>query len=213
MNYLKKRLQIVLDDSYLTITCIISFICIGLHLYQFIDSNYRIEPLCHLIFSIGFSPVIFIFGRKGSYWYWWLWANLLAVNTEFQNYTAFVIICIFIALNSKMKIPSLVLYACEIVFVATVRHKTPVHIAIHVANCICIYYAIKYLLKPTVLRNKLDLTSDEIYILEELLNGKQQKEIDLFSQNTVTNKLKQAKERNGIATTDELLKRYKEMKD
>ena len=209
MNYFKKRLQIILNDSYLSITCIISFICIGLHAYQFIDSNFDYRPLVRLIFSCGFPLVVFFSGRTGSYWYWWIYANILGINTTFQNYTAFVIICIFISLVPKMKFPSLILYACEIVFVATVRDKTPVHIAIHICNCICIYYAIKYLLKPTVNKKKLDLTYDEVIILDELLKGKQQKEIEQFSQNTVTNKLKQARERNGIATTDELLKKYK----
>ncbi len=73
-----------------------------------------------------------------------------------------------------------------------------------------IYYSLKFLIKPSLLKRKLDLTVDETSILEELSNGKQQKEIEQFSQNTVSRKLKKARERNGVATTDELIKRFKE---
>ena len=206
---LKRHFKNILDDTYLSITCIIALICIALHTYQFIDSHYQIEPLVRLVFSVGFPIVIFFAGRIGSYWYWWLYANILALNTTFQNYTAFVIIVIFISLVPKAKWISLVLYALEIFFVATVRDKSPVHILIHICNCICIYMAIIFLLKPTVNKRKLDLTLDEEFILKELLDGKSQKEIDKWSQNTITNKLKSARERNDIATTDELLNEYR----
>lgn len=207
MNFIKQHFKTIFTDRYLTVSFILSFIFVGLHIYQFIDSDFRIEPLIHAIISTNLPFVIFFGGRIATYWYWWICANLLAINTTFQNYTAFVIICIFISLVPKMRIPSLSLYILEIIFVATARDKTPVHITIHVCNCISIYCGIYYLLKPT---KRLKLTSDEIFILNEMINGKMQKEIDGFSQNTITNKLKQAKERNKVETTDELIKKFKE---
>ena len=210
MSYFSKRLQIIKNDSYLVLTLHISLICICLHLYQFIDSEYQIEPLIRLIFSCGFPFVIFFSGRIGTYWYWWSYSNFLALQTTFQNYTAFIIVVIFGMLIPKMKKASLVVYALEIVAVATMRNKTPVHFCIHLNNCICIYYALNYLLKPTVSKRGLDLTHDEILILDELLKGKQQKEITFFSENTVSAKLKKARERNDIGSTDELLIRYRE---
>lgn len=112
-------------------------------------------------------------------------------------------------LTPKMKYPALILYAIDIIVVATLRDKTPVHLAIHFGNCVLIFYAMNFLLKPSISSKKLELTSDEIYILDEMLQGKQQKEIQNFSANTVTNKLRSARERNNIATTDELLQKYK----
>ena len=45
-------------------------------------------------------------------------------------------------------------------------------------------------------------------ILKELAKGKQQKEIDFFNKNTVTKKIRQAKERNRCLTNEELLLKY-----
>lgn len=208
MSFIKRHFTNIFNDKYLTISFLLSFIFVGLHIYQFIDSDFRIEPIIHAIISSNLPFVIFFGGKIATYWYWWICANLLAINTTFQNYTSFVVICIFISLVPKMKIPSLILYAIEIFFVATARDKTPVHIAIHICNCLSIYCGIYFLLRPTV--KNLKLTNDEIYILNELIKGKQQKEIDIFSPNTVTNKLKQAKKRNKIESTDELIKKYKQ---
>ena len=50
---------------------------------------------------------------------------------------------------------------------------------------------------------------EQIEINEESLwSGKQQKEIDFFSKNTVTKKIRQAKERNHCLTNEELLLKY-----
>ena len=56
---------------------------------------------------------------------------------------------------------------------------------------------------------KLNLTEDEKSILKEMADGKKQKEIDLFSQPTITTKLKNARERNLCTSTNELVYKYK----
>ena len=56
--------------------------------------------------------------------------------------------------------------------------------------------------------DRLNLTDDEKAILKELLAGKKQKEIELFSQPTITAKLKNARERNMVETTPELLAKF-----
>lgn len=56
----------------------------------------------------------------------------------------------------------------------------------------------------------LHLTPDEEYILSELMQGKQQKEIAKWNKNTVSKKLKQARERNNILSNAELLLLYRE---
>ena len=58
----------------------------------------------------------------------------------------------------------------------------------------------------------LNLTEDERKILEELAKGKLQKEIDLYSQQTISAKLKHARERNMIDTTADLIIKFKEQK-
>lgn len=58
----------------------------------------------------------------------------------------------------------------------------------------------------------LHLTEDEKKILDELAKGKLQKEIDFFSEQTISAKLKHARERNMLETTADLILKYKEMK-
>lgn len=209
MNFIKKRLHVIKDDSFLQIMIVFAAIFDIFHSYQFIEADFDYRPLVRLIVSGSLPLTIFLFGRDGCYWTFYVFANILAMHTTFQNYTAFVILLITIVLNPKIKTFTFVLYFLEIIFIATVRDKTPVHIAIHIGNCMLLYYVLIFLFKPSFNQKKLELTTDETLILDELLDGKQQKEIQRFSANTVTNKLKQARERNHIATTDELLQRYK----
>ena len=54
----------------------------------------------------------------------------------------------------------------------------------------------------------MSLTDDERKILDEMVAGKLQKEIDLFSPQTITAKIKSARERNLCETTAELLSKY-----
>lgn len=52
------------------------------------------------------------------------------------------------------------------------------------------------------------LTDDERAVLRELAAGKLQKQIDLFSQNTITKIIKRAMERNLCKTKTKLLHKY-----
>ena len=47
------------------------------------------------------------------------------------------------------------------------------------------------------------------HILEELAKGKLQKQIDFYSQQTISGKLKNARERNLIETTPDLVQKFK----
>lgn len=58
-------------------------------------------------------------------------------------------------------------------------------------------------------KTKLSLNPDEIIILNELISGKEVKELDIYSQNTIYVRLRQARERNNCLNNDELLLRYK----
>ena len=78
---------------------------------------------------------------------------------------------------------------------------------IHAIYLVLFYYCISYVFKvnpPT----KLNLAEDEQMILNEMLAGKKQKEIDLYSQQTITAKLKTMRERNMCDSTSTLLARY-----
>ena len=80
-------------------------------------------------------------------------------------------------------------------------------LGIHGLNCFLFYCCAKYLfaaITPTTLM----ITDDERAVLKELAKGKLQKQIDLFSQNTITKLLKNAMERNLCKTKNELINRF-----
>ncbi|MCQ2577567.1 MAG: hypothetical protein MJ176_03435 [Treponema sp.] len=58
-------------------------------------------------------------------------------------------------------------------------------------------------------QKKLELTQDEYSIIFELCEGKEIKEIEMFSQNTVYVKLREARKRNNCLTNEELKTRFK----
>jgi hypothetical protein len=84
-----------------------------------------------------------------------------------------------------------------------VQDKEITHLLIHFATC-AFFYVVYFYIND----NKLNLTEDEIKILEELKEKKMLKCCDSFSKNILTQKLKQARDRNGIDTNAELLARY-----
>lgn len=75
-------------------------------------------------------------------------------------------------------------------------------------NCSWFYIKINYIFavnRP----EKLNLTDDERKILDELDKGKMQKQIDLWSEQTVSAKIKAARERNLCDNTNDLLIKYR----
>ena len=106
-----------------------------------------------------------------------------------KNYIIFITltlsICIFLWLGCTT--PALILEHIFITYYTFIRYKN-----------------------NFIKRYNLNLTMDEFYILEELALGKYQKEIKKFSKNTVSKKLKQARERNKVSSTAELVLMYRE---
>ena len=79
------------------------------------------------------------------------------------------------------------------------------HIFIHFMNCVFILTALNTFVFIKNTKTKLVLDSGQRQILQELSEGKQQKEIECFSKNTITKKLHDAMLKNNCATKEELL--------
>lgn len=102
------------------------------------------------------------------------------------------------------------LYCIDIFIVATLHDKDPIYVYIHFL--VAAAFAFAFYVKNKSMR-KLSLLPDEEKILDQLLEGKAQKNIDGFSENTVSKKLKNARLRNGIPDNKELLILYSKHKD
>ena len=108
---------------------------------------------------------------------------------------------------SKIEKPALVLYAINLFVSFAVKQYAIMTLGINALNCILFYTLAKYLF-ATKVQATLLLTDDERIVLEKLASGMLQKEITEFSENRVTQIIKNAMIRNGCKSKAELQQKY-----
>ena len=209
--WLKSRIELLRQDRKLALILLLHVILIALHFYEWKVGN--IEYYWYLraggcaVISLG----IFFFGRKGLSYGLMIFSCTLVYINNFYNYASIFFMLIAIGANPKLRKIAPWIYLVN-VFIAYSQKKfgiTP--FLIHIIYCVMFYPKMGYVFaihKPETL----NLTEDERKILEELAKGKLQKEIDLYSQQTISAKLKHARERNMIDTTADLIIKFKEQK-
>ncbi len=104
----------------------------------------------------------------------------------------------------KLTIPALIIYGANLIPALVYRQNELPTIGIHALNCIWITAFIEQVVikkQPKTLQ----LTDDERAVLSQLAEGKLQKEVEPFTQNQVTQILKNAMNRNMCKTKQELL--------
>ena len=107
----------------------------------------------------------------------------------------------------KIEKPALILYALNLFVSFAVKQYAIMALGINGLNCILFYTLAKYLF-ATKVQSVLLLTDDERFVLEELASGKLQKEIDKFTENQVTQIIKNAMSRNLCKSKAELQQKY-----
>lgn len=212
MKWLKSRFELLKNDKKLTLILLLHLLLIGLHVYE----NYvgDIEYYWYLracgcgLIALG----IFFFGRKGLAWALMIYACTLIYINNFYNYATIFFMLVAIGADPKLKKIAPWIYLTNVFVAFTLKRLGITPFSIHVVYCVMFYTKIGYVFaihKPETL----NLTQDEKNILEELAKGKLQKEIDLFSQQTISGKLKNARERNLVETTADLVIKYKAEKN
>ena len=149
----------------------------------------------------------FIFLRKGFAVTIAIYAYVLLYFNRFFNYTSFLFVLFAIYSYQKIEKPALVLYAINLFISFAIKQYAIMTLGINALNCILFYTLAKYLFVSKV-QSVLLLTDDERIVLEELASGKLQKEIKQFSENQVTQILKNAVSRNLCKSKAELLQKY-----
>lgn len=194
---------------------VLLFSFIGFILQTFISVlNYFDTPVIEwnirmAIYILGLD-FIFFFGRKGVWLAWCIMANVMFYFSSYKNISYFAIIAFLIALHPKSKIYLLITYVIN-VFVICHLHKLEImKIVYRLCSCAFIYLIMEEIIKKakSCIVRKLNLTDDEKIILEYLRKGYKQNDIIEFSAETVSRKLKRAKDRNEIKTTKELLEQF-----
>lgn len=203
---LRKKLQIIRSDKVLLSVILIHVLLIFFHCAYSFFTDY---PQCYVragfCFLIAASTILFL--RKGFAVTIAIYAYVLLYFNRFFNYTSFLFVLFAIYSYPRIEKPALVLYAINLFVSFAVKNYAIMALGINALNCILFYTLAKYLF-ATRIQAILLLTDDERIVLEELANGKLQKEIEQFSQNKVTSIIKNAMARNNCRTKTELLNKY-----
>lgn len=206
MRRLKKfsqnRLEVLLTLAFTAMTC--------LHVYQFIDSGYRIYPLIRIIAYVVAIPCMIFIGEKSLPYTFFPFAIALTQTISFDNYTPFVLVYVCARMKKRYDIPMYVIYFISIVVVCMRHGKDLVHFLIHIMGCIVLYVFLALFNQVMKRQTKLNLTDDEEYILYEIIyNNRQLKDFDQWKQNTVSKKLKNCCRKNNCENPKELMDKYK----
>ena len=203
---LRKRFQIVRSDKVLYTVILIHLLLVFFHCaYSFFTDYWQCYVRAGACFIIAASTFIFL--RKGFAVTIALYAYVLLYFNRFFNYTSFLFVLFAIYSYEKIEKPALVLYALNLFISFAIKQYSILTLGINGLNCILFYTLAKYLFASKV-QSILLLTDDERTVLEELASGKLQKEIKQFSENQVTQILKNAVSRNMCKSKAELLQKY-----
>lgn len=223
LNFIQNRFQNFKADKYQWGSCIFIFFFLAIYLFMWKDSGWRYEPLIRIVYCCLYPFVVFCFGQKAVPLVFMGVGFLAVQEITFLNFTYFWIILNVIFIFPKMKIASFIVYATDVAIVNYRRGDTVFHLILHFGLCVFIYLAqtkiidclIKKALNEFVKKsysftensNPLILDDDERYIVDCLAKGMMMKEIEKFSKNTKTEKLKSAMAKNNCSK-DELKMRY-----
>ena len=203
---LKKKLQIIKSDKVLLSVILIHLLLVFFHCaYSFFTDYWQCYVRAGFCFVIAGTTIVFL--RKGFAVTIAIYAYVLLYFNRFFNYTSFLFVLFAIYSYQKIEKPALVLYAINLFVSFAVKQYAIMTLGINALNCILFYILAKYLF-ATRIQAVLLLTDDERIVLEELAAGKLQKEITDFSENRVTQIIKNAMSRNLCKSKAELLQKY-----
>ena len=208
-KWLKSKIELLYNDKELFKIFLLHILLIGLHVYE----NYVGNIEYHWYLRAGgcglIALSIFFFGRKGLSYALVIYSCTLIYVNNFYNYATIFFMLVAIGANPKLKKVAPWIYLVNVVISFTLKRLGIIPFLIHVIYIIMFYTKVAYVFAINTPK-KLNLTESEKEILNELAKGKLQKEIDLYSQQTISHKVKNARERNMCDTTAELVEKYKQ---
>lgn len=201
-----KRYQILKSDKVLLSIFLIHLLLAFFHFaYSFYSQHWQCYIRCAFCMIIAASTFFFL--RKGFSISIFIYACVLLYFNNFFNYTSFLFVLFSIYCTPKLQKHALLIYAINVFIALSVRKCEIMTLGIHGLNCFLFYACAKYLFAAASPQTLL-LTDDERAVLQQLAEGKLQKQIDIFSQNTITKLIKNAMERNLCKTKTELLHKF-----
>ncbi|MBO7712192.1 MAG: hypothetical protein J6S85_01655 [Methanobrevibacter sp.] len=208
MVTLKKRYELIKSDKVLFSIFFIYVLLAFFHFaYSFATSQDRTQSYLRCSFCLGIAVTTFFFLRRGFSVSILVYSIALLYFNTFYNYTSFLFVLLAIYCNQKIEKAAVLLYLLNVFVALAIKKCSILAFGIHILNCVFFYLAAKYLF-AAITPETLLLTDEEKHVLEEIAKGKLQKEINKFSQNTITKLIKSAMSRNMCKSKAELMQKY-----
>ncbi len=222
MRYLKNRFNDFIHDQWQWSSCIANAVLVYCFNHFMIDGVFKLEPLFYGTFFSVYILVVFLFGRKAIPIMFLCFCYLGTQDINFKNCTIFILLLGLSKLWPKVKIPLIVFYVID-VFIVCFRHDTTeMHLLAHFTLCVIFYWFFELIVKTiqdeTIKKmreleeksQQVYFTAEECAILDELVKGVKQVDVDGYSKSTVHRKLKECKLRTGCNSTRELKELYRD---
>lgn len=215
MNFLRERVYSMLYDRIQRLSLIGFFVLCLFSVLNYLDDKSVECALRICIYGAGIF-LVFFFGHKGTWITWCVSAYVMFQFTRYKNLSCFSIISVLITFFPKFRYLMIGLYIIDVFILCQFRiEQTEIlNLSFHFVCCAFVYFATNEVSRRIINTHRhLELKHDEIIILDYLSQGLKQNDIIEFSAQTVSRKMRQAKNRNNVKTTDELVKLYTKQKD
>lgn len=202
------------NDYFILVTSGYSILISFLYFWQGVVETFSPNLLLYIAINLLFIPITLIAKKNICVPYLLIYSVILNYLLAFtptylyNNFSSFFLICIVLSICPRVKKLALLIYFITSTLAFMYNSEKLYHYFIHITRCGYFYLLISFITSKLE-KIKLDLTKDETLILRQLSLGLQQKEIKEFSKNTVTKKLRAARERNKITSNYELIVKYK----
>ena len=195
------------NDKMLVIIMLLHILLAACHLSFNLFSDFQYHAEFRAAGCLAIALLILLFGRRGMAFGFVLYACSLIYLNTFYNYGTIFFLLIAYGAYPRIKWTAVIVYTLNVFISFSLQKLIPISILIHF-----VYLGLFILITLSVYKVKpsktLNLKEDERHILDQLMDGKLQKEIEGYSQQTITAKLKNAKERNMCESTTDLLTMY-----
>lgn len=213
---LKDKLKSILEDRFVFHTSILSLVMAILFSYKGFKEGFNLASFLVISYSVSYSVLFLLLKRKIFFTLQIIYSLILIFletcykTTLSNNFTAFFCITMAIIVDIKKEKFALIVYFITIMINFMITEEDIYDILTHFLRCLWIlevvfefhksYFRAK--MPPLVIDEK-----DEI-ILQKLIQGYEQKEIEEFSENTVCRRIKEMMKRNNCKSKVELQMRY-----
>ena len=204
---LKGRIIALKENISLLIIILLQLLLAGCHTYMLLRTEIQYHAELRIVGCLVIAFLTFLFDRQGMSIGFVLYAcSIIYINT-FYNFGSIFFLLIAFGAYPKIRWPSVVLYIINVFISFSDQHLPPIATLIQLVY-VLLFILITFYIYKAKTPKKLNLKEDERYILDQLKAGKLQKEIEGYSEQTITAKLKNARERNMCESTTDLLIKY-----